>query len=107
MDKYFLSQENIDKIARYLGKIIPVKNTPESKKTFKTFVYSQMEGIYSKFGHKKPKNISTSTFIDKLNEKTVNICIQIYEKKTGKRVKSQSNLDYQETYGNRKSTMVR
>ena len=94
MEKYFLSHDNIDKLSRYLEKMITVKNTAESKEKFKKFVYTQMNNIFKKFGNKKPKNVPTSIFIEKLNNKVIETCVKIYEEKTGKRT-STSQFDMQ------------
>ena len=54
MDKNYYSKNNVDKLAKYLEKYIPVKKTEKSQKTFRKFLLSEMENVFNLFAHKKP-----------------------------------------------------
>jgi len=77
MDKFFFSDKNISQLCNTLEKTLNIKNDPASKKKCRKFLSDQMKNIFNEYGHKKPKNIDTIEFMNKLNEMSVRKCISI------------------------------
>jgi hypothetical protein len=109
MDKYFFSKKNIDRLYNILESNIPVKNTPESKKTCRNFLEKQMEEVLNKYGDKKPKSMPMPVFLEKLNKKSISECIKMYEKKTGVRhdPDKMNRIRDEEVNGKRQPTVPR
>ncbi len=103
MNNYFFSKENVEKLTLQLGKLLNIKNTPESKRACRKFVETQMKSVYDKYSDKKPKKMPIPEFLHKLNQKALEDCIRLYEIKTGKK-SNNGSINVQrdrEIYGNR------
>ena len=110
MDNYFFSKENIDKLTNQLGKSLNIKNTPESKRACRKFVETQMKSVFDKYSDKKPKKMPMPEFLYKLNQKSLDDCVKLYEVKTGKRTGNANAASMhiqrdREIYGNREQMM--
>jgi hypothetical protein len=79
------SQENVDRLTNQLGKSLNIKNTPESKRACRKFVETQMKSVFDKYSDKKPKKMPIPEFLYKLNQKSLDDCVKLYEVKTGKK----------------------
>jgi hypothetical protein len=107
MDNYFFSKDNIERLTNHLSKSLNIKNTPESRKACRRFLESQMKSIFDKYGDKKPSKMPMSEFLQKLNQKSVEDCVKLYEIKMQKKSNSASlNMRRdKEIYGNRSQYM--
>ena len=108
MDDYFFSKDNVNKLSGQLGKVLNIKNTPDSKRACSKFVESQMKNIYDKYSDKRPKKMPIPEFLSKLNQKTLEDCIKLYEVKTGKKTNNYGSMNMQrdkEIYGGREQMM--
>ena len=81
MEEYFYSDKNINKIAATVEKYIPVKQNEKSRESFRKFIMVNMKSIYQFYAPKKPKNVPTRDFIDRLNKEIIKHCVKIYENK--------------------------
>jgi hypothetical protein len=84
MEKVFLSEKNIanqtKKLITYLD-LEPDQLTRETVIKCKKIIVNSMDTTFSKYGDKKPENITTVEYIDKLNKKSLSDCLKIFDNK--------------------------
>lgn len=82
MDKAFLSSKNVSKLVESFEKHVGTNKKYRPK--IKEFLLNNMKSTYSKYGNKKPSNISSTDFLNILNKKSLKNSIEIYKSKTSK-----------------------
>ncbi len=102
MNNYFLSDNNVNRISSSVSKTLNIKNTQKSTQACRNFVESRMKEVYNKYGTRKPDNMELKDFILKLNQKTIQDCVKLYQQKTNNNKASQISRD-KEIYGKRDS----
>jgi hypothetical protein len=94
LDKYFFSKKNIDKLTNKLSDILNLKKTPDSYKACAKFLQQQMQITYNTYHDQKPRGVSMSVFLDKLNEKSLKDCVKLYQIKTKKKYNTDNYEDF-------------
>jgi len=80
MEKYFLSEENINNQTRLLIKYIDFDKREINRDLVlkcKKIISGMMVQVFDRYASKKPYNMSTRDFIDKMNQKSIANCIDI------------------------------
>ena len=81
MEQIFLSQENIINLTKKLILYLELDESQINKEVImkcKKIIFNYMNAIFDKYGNRKPQNISTREFIEKLNKKSLSDCIRMF-----------------------------
>jgi hypothetical protein len=97
MEQIFLSQENIINLTKKLILYLELDESQINKEVImkcKKIISNYMNAIFDKYGNKKPQNISTREFLEKLNKKSLSDCIRMFEeKKQSNKNNSRNNIN--------------
>jgi hypothetical protein len=84
MEKIFLSQENIINLTKKLILYLELDESQINREVIikcKKIISNYMNAIFDKYCNKKPPNISSRDFLEKLNKKSLSDCIRMFEEK--------------------------
>ena len=89
MEKYFYSKQNILTLTKKLIIFLELEeneiNTDVITKCQK-IITNFMQAIFNKYGKRKPSNMTTEIFLDKLNKKSLSECLRTFNKRKQKLV---------------------
>jgi hypothetical protein len=82
LDEIFYSPKNIKNLSLKLEKALKLKHSEQSMKYCQAFIKKNMENVFQQYGHKRPKKVPVLDFINKLNDKSIENAVDMFERKS-------------------------